>query len=122
MILNVIPQRLKAAADELRRSERMLTYAGYSIEETIDSLKRSGDESMLVTAAKLSKTLDLLKLRIKVTREIFTALDRIAAAYAKAEDNAVSFEDAVNSVKKMRYRSRDISRITKKAARMFERL
>ena len=54
MIIKVIPQRLMRAADELRRSERRLTYSGYSIEETINSLKRSEDESMLVIAANLT--------------------------------------------------------------------
>ena len=122
MILNVIPQRLSGAADELRRSERVLTYAGYSLEETIDSLKHSEDESMLVIAAKLSKTLDRLRIRIRVTRAMFTALDRIAAAYMRAEEKAVSYEDEINAAEYMRYRSRDISRIRKKAAKAFERL
>lgn len=122
MILNVIPQRLSGAADELRRSERVLSYAGYSIEETIDSLRHSEDESMLVIASKLSKTLERLRLRIRVIRAMYTALDRIAAAYMRAEEKAVSYEDEINAAEFMRYGSRDISRILKKAAGTFERL
>lgn len=120
MIINVIPQRLLRVEEELRQTERVLIYTGYSIEQIIESLKHSEDESMLLIASKLSKTLDRLMIRTKTTKLIITALDRIAAAYTRTEERVVSFEDEVNVTAYMRYKHMDISKVRTRAAQTFD--
>lgn len=93
MIINVIPQRLIRAADELDRSGKRLVFTAYTIEETIAGLRRSDDESMQVIAAKLTKTVENLKRKICVIRMISQALYKLAELYSRTEDNIRSYED-----------------------------
>ena len=93
MIINVIPQRLIRAADELNRSGKVLTFTAYTIEETIAGLRRSDDESMQVIAAKLTKTVENLERKIRVIRMISQALYKLAELYSRTEDNIRSYED-----------------------------
>ncbi len=93
MIINVIPQRLIRAADELDRSGKRLVFTAYTIEETIAGLRRSDDESMQVIAAKLTKTVENLKRKIRVIRMISQALYKLAELYSRTEDNIRSYED-----------------------------
>ena len=93
MIINVIPQRLIRAADELDRSGKRLVFTAYTIEETIAGLRRSDDESMQVIAAKLTKMVENLKRKIRVIRMISQALYKLAELYSRTEDNIRSYED-----------------------------
>lgn len=119
MIINVTPQRLIRAADELDRSGKVLTYTAYTIEETIRSLKHSDDESMQVIAVKLSKTVDSLERKTRVTRTFSMALYRIAELYKRTEDNVQSFEDT--NGKRMKFITYKPLRLRAGARRMGEK-
>lgn len=120
MIINVIPQRIMRTAEELKESKKALIYAGYSIEEVIDSLKRSEDQSLQIIAAKLNKSLNQLRVKIKIIDAVIIALDRVAAIYARTESNAVSYEDETNISAFMKYKTVDINKVRIKATNMFD--
>lgn len=120
MIINVIPQRIMRTAEELKESKKALIYAGYSIEEVIDSLRRSEDQSLQIVAAKLNKNLDQLRIKIKIIDAVIIALDRVAAIYARTESNAVSYEDETNISAFMKYKTVDINKVRIKATNMFD--
>lgn len=122
MIINVVPQRLLRAADELNKSAKTLLYTGYSIEQTIESLRHSDDESLLEIAAKLTKTMERLRVRIKVATVISTALERIAETYMRTEDRVVSYEDETGNTEYISYRYIRIDKVRRKASQTFERL
>lgn len=122
MIINVIPQRLIRVTAELRQAERNLIIAANSLEEVIESLKHLGDESMLITAAKLSKTHESLKRKIRAAHLMRTALERIAAVYMRTEDNIRSYEEENPSPAGRRMKAMDMSSIRPRADRTFERL
>ena len=113
MIINVIPQRLIRAADELSRSGKVLTYTAYTIYETASSLKRSDDESMQIIAAKLTRTAENLERRSRVIKASSVALYRVAEIYAKTEDNIQSFEDMQYFKTYVTYKAHKISLIQK---------
>lgn len=121
MILKVIPQRIIRAADELRLTERRLTMAANSIEEVIGSLKYPGDESMLIITARLTKTLEELRKRIRITHLMMTALERIAAVYIRTEDNIRSYEED-NITMAASLKTTDIRGVRPMAERIFEKL
>ena len=122
MNISVIPARCIRVADELKQIERQLNIQASEIEAVIASLKITEDEAMMTIAVKLSKTLEDLQTKIRVTKLEATALSKIATVYAKMENGVADYENVDMFRKIIRYKATTLNGNRTRIERTFEKL
>lgn len=122
MNIHAIPNRCIRIAGELSRTEQNLKYAAGSVEEVINSLRHSEDESMHVTAAKLSKTLETINIKIRAVRMMRIALEKIAALYDRTEAGISDHGEAITANRPVNIYPQNIGSVKERAAGTFEQL
>lgn len=122
MNINTAPDRCLRAAAEMRRSEQNLRYAAGSIEEVINSLKHSEEESMQIIANKLHGTLEATCSRNRTIRLMYMVLEKAAEMYSRTEAEISDFGETGPKMKPVKVRAQDLGPVKQRTDRIFEKL
>lgn len=122
MNINAIPNRCIRIAGELSTTEQNLKYAGGSVEEVINGLRHSDDESLQIVAAKLSKTLETINIKIRAVRMMRIALEKIAALYDRTEAGISDHGETIAAKGPAGIYPQNIGPVKARAAGTFEQL
>ena len=122
MNINTASDRCVKIAAELRSTEQNLRYAAGSIEEVINSLKRSEDEAMQIVAAKLQKTLDKTNSENRTIRMMHMVLEKAAAMYGRTESEISDYGDAGMTTIPARVYPQNLKPVKDRTDRIFEKL